>query len=219
MKCPPGCRSSVTRPPSHSHCVRLRVRNSRCCQSPSAAPSPQPSSVSAERSTPRFVGLYILLGSITSDPSIAHDDDSASFKSMSWLANEDKLQLPIVVRDADNTVQDDRTIGAIVQRYALGVLYFATKGDSRWSFASNWMSAQPTCEWKGVTCHSGVAEGNEPIDQISHLDLCKLNSLAKGSSEVFLPLRLVPHWESSSFDSYLKRGMVLLGHSRRKLVC
>jgi Leucine-rich repeat (LRR) protein len=39
------------------------------------------------------------------------------------------------------------------QRYAMAVIYYATKG-AKWEVSTNWMTSRHECDWYGVTCNA-----------------------------------------------------------------
>ena len=64
---------------------------------------------------------------------------SPQYLAAHWMADEDKLQLPI----PDKLFGGQRTF---IQRYALAVLYFATGGPN-WKYQMNFLRASDVCTW------------------------------------------------------------------------
>jgi Leucine-rich repeat (LRR) protein len=83
------------------------------------------------------------LSTLVSDPAALLDTTSAQSLAVSWLANEDPLQLDPTVLSPENQLR-------IRQRYALTTLYFSTK--ESWRQDSNWLNGDE-CLWFGVTCY------------------------------------------------------------------
>eukprot|EP00586_Coscinodiscus_wailesii_P008854 CAMPEP_0172522622 /NCGR_PEP_ID=MMETSP1066-20121228/293226_1 /TAXON_ID=671091 /ORGANISM="Coscinodiscus wailesii, Strain CCMP2513" /LENGTH=359 /DNA_ID=CAMNT_0013305643 /DNA_START=158 /DNA_END=1234 /DNA_ORIENTATION=- len=105
------------------------------------------------------IGDLIVRRGISSD-GVLSDLNSVPHRALHWVANEDAAQL-----DAEND--------AILERYALAVVYYGTTttttqqredgggggdGDesedlSSWSSDTNWLSEKGICMWQGIECH------------------------------------------------------------------
>jgi hypothetical protein len=66
-----------------------------------------------------------------------------------WIANEDALQLdiPRAISDILVPLVDRTSPYPFVQRYALAVFYYSTKGDEAWTNSLQFVSDQHECSW------------------------------------------------------------------------
>lgn len=87
--------------------------------------------------------LDFVLKRITVDQSILSDSNSPQSKAYAWCKN-DLFNYSIDVAER------------LAQRYALAVLYFATKGGDtgEWKNSTNWLSGHE-CNWYGIRCEWG----------------------------------------------------------------
>lgn len=118
--------------------------------SPTKNPSISPSLTPEE--TQRRADIKALFVSI-SGVLVLMDSRSPQYKAMQWIFVDDPLELM-----ANNTP-------ALVQRYALSTLYYATLGDTAWTSCGppsgsspcstqvrRFLSGAPECLWLGVSC-------------------------------------------------------------------
>ena len=124
---------------------------------PNASPttSPGPCGISPEeRST-----LIMAVLDTVADPILLRDPTTSQGKAANWLIGEDEL---LVCPDDDSC--------ALIQRFALAVIYFATNGDgwlqcsanplatdfcgleNPFIGASRFLSGESECKWAGITC-------------------------------------------------------------------
>ena len=96
------------------------------------------------------------------------DEDSPQFKAFNWLVNWDPLRM---------THQDP----ALVQRYALAVLYFATNGP-RWFKKDGWLTKSDVCQWDHVTCGAADLITKEGI--VTGLDFYRMGLSGTLPSEI-----------------------------------
>eukprot|EP00567_Pseudictyota_dubia_P000725 CAMPEP_0197465970 /NCGR_PEP_ID=MMETSP1175-20131217/64811_1 /TAXON_ID=1003142 /ORGANISM="Triceratium dubium, Strain CCMP147" /LENGTH=1021 /DNA_ID=CAMNT_0043001997 /DNA_START=37 /DNA_END=3102 /DNA_ORIENTATION=+ len=88
----------------------------------------------------RFGAMELIVGRVSSQESLANTI-SPQYQALVWLADNDTRQV---------SVEDTE---AIVQRYALAVLYFSTEGEG-WVNNTNYLTGRHECEWHGVGCES-----------------------------------------------------------------
>ena len=113
--------------------------------------------------------MLFKLSSIT-DPDILLDDGTPQGAAFAWLleyhANRTLL---------DHVVTDD----ALVEAYALAVLYYSTNGD-QWHNNLNWLTVQShnnVCNWYGVYCKcDGCPDPGEWWDEDCE-DSCRVDEI------------------------------------------
>lgn len=74
-------------------------------------------------------------------------DDAAD-----WLLNSD--------------MYEPEDYSEMVERYALAVLFYRTRGENLWNFKQGWLSANSVCNgWRGINCNAaGKVTGIELVD-------------------------------------------------------
>jgi len=139
--------------------------------------------------------IELIIQRDVSDESALMQPSSPQGRALFWVAHEDEFELASL---------DD----LLLQRYAMAVLYFSTKGDN-WAQCSAsgdspcddraaFLSNSSVCEWGGISCHSSSGdigsiklefnglEGTIPIKELS--GLC-LNSLSfRGNTGISIDL-------------------------------
>jgi len=117
-------------------------------------PSPEPSSSlipstsnapSSAPSSARTREIKTLLLTI-SDADALNNEDSPQGKAYDWVNFGDPI---------DPQLRPGKDDDQIIQRYTLGVLYFAINGDN-WYDSTGWLGGTSECEWNGVRCSSSV---------------------------------------------------------------
>lgn len=101
---------------------------------PPLDPTPSPTSEA-------FASLQELVTSVSFDGGESLDDtDSPQYKALAWLADDANLfNLPD---------------WKVIQRYVLGVFYYATNGDE-WVDNTGWLSEEEECSWRWYAEGSG----------------------------------------------------------------
>jgi hypothetical protein len=84
---------------------------------------------------------------------LTKEKESAEYKAMKWIIDNDPLSL-------DPTNQSTQNTNRITQRFALATLFFASLNE-QWSKTTNWLN-KDECTWYGVTC-----EENTLVTQIN----------------------------------------------------
>lgn len=111
-------------------------------------PTTQPSSV-------EYAPILEKILEVSDEDTMMLDEDSPQYLAFNWIANEDPLRMK-------------HTDSALIQRYVLVLLYFATDGPNAWSKhkSGKWLSGNNVCEWNHVICdafdletHQGIATG------------------------------------------------------------
>jgi len=133
--------------------------------------SPQPP---IKKSEERFEAvLDRITASGYSDASLIAKDGSPQHKALRWISDFDPFQ---VHPDSD----------AILQRYALAVLFFTSNtnhdpdtdmrngANSRWTQDEYWMSEKGICMWHGVDCPMRVHMGTETTQYNENIDIVGL---------------------------------------------
>lgn len=72
--------------------------------------------------------------------------DSPQHRAMCWMIHDDAAKID--PRGAKGKAK-------WLERYALGALYFNTKGPG-WSRSDMWMTKEPVCNWYGIKCTSNL---------------------------------------------------------------
>lgn len=72
-----------------------------------------------------------------------------------------------------NIDDDDNRKHAILQQYALNVLYFVT-GGPLWSMTDGWTSDQDPCTWYGITCDTNSTSNNNQNDTTTTLSKTRI---------------------------------------------
>ena len=100
-----------------------------------AFPTSPPSPLSCS-DLPRTEALLQALSTVTEEELLL-DGETPQGMAFMWLLDE--------------TSSDPCDPEAIVQRYAVGTLYYATQGDN-WKQRQGWLSSASECEWQHVKC-------------------------------------------------------------------
>mmetsp|Transcript_22862 Transcript_22862/g.64719 ORF Transcript_22862/g.64719 Transcript_22862/m.64719 type:complete len:837 (+) Transcript_22862:381-2891(+) len=111
--------------------------------------------------TPRMEAMANFLSSASISQRSSFDDaDSAQYKAIDWLSNEDleQLQVPISVTDKSASATEAITADPssteseerFIQRYLAAVFYYATNGD-QWTNSYNFMTENHECNWFETT--------------------------------------------------------------------
>jgi hypothetical protein len=77
-----------------------------------------------------------------SDADALNNEDSSQGKAYDWVNFGDPIYPQLQPGEDDDQ---------IIQRYTLGVLYFAMNGDN-WYDSTGWLGDKNECEWYAVTC-------------------------------------------------------------------
>ncbi len=154
--------TSLSTSPSSFPSIQQTTPTSQQPQSPTTSPttspnntpttSPSSSPSSSPENTKRRADITSLFVSI-SGAIVLMDSQSPQYQAMQWIIDNDPLMLA-----ANNTP-------AIIQRYALSTLYYATSGGTTWLSCGppsgstpcstqlrRFLSGAPECMWLGVSC-------------------------------------------------------------------
>lgn len=133
-----------------------------------------------------------------SSPEVLRNESSHQFRAFQWLLYEDKR------------VFDPLDSLAVVQRYVLALVYFATNGDESWTDKLDFLSPVSECDWnivqddfsyQGVVCFTGDVvtglylgsnnlTGSLPEEVFSIPKLENLNLQQNGELSGTLPARI-----------------------------
>jgi hypothetical protein len=106
--------------------------------------------------TPEFFAVVERIGSlVTTDLNIFRENPKTpQYQAMTWLANLDPWF-------NQTSIGDDTPTRLVLERYALAVLYFETKGPTLWTTQFSFLGNSSVCAWqtaasqgstKGVSC-------------------------------------------------------------------
>ena len=98
---------------------------------------------------------YMLMAASSDEGMSLLDINSPQFHAYAWLAGD------VSSSQEATTYSTER----VLQRYALGVLYFATNGVN-WSMSDGWLTSEDECTWYGI---SGCQDAN--TDKIISIEL------------------------------------------------
>ena len=110
----------------------------------------------------------------TTSTDFLSDPTSPSYRAMNWLANDDPLQLPLIMAgDFFGNFGNSSDIPyRLLQRYSLVTFYFATGGNANeWWKNTDWLSDKSECQWFGLSC--GGNNGNDQDPLITSMTLGK----------------------------------------------
>ncbi|CAB9508252.1 receptor-like protein kinase precursor [Seminavis robusta] len=135
--------------------------------------------------------FYVVDQDVT-DPAQLEIMGSPAKKALHWITQKDPAQLEIPGLDGDIEVSNAQAEYALLQRYALAVFYYSQQAASsstsdnsggrqlqkdpeksealanREAFDTTWLSANPICMWRGITCAEDF-ESVQEIDLSQHL--------------------------------------------------
>jgi hypothetical protein len=107
---------------------------------PTPAPTPVPAAAPTEiQFSLRFEALYEIIGSKVSETpeTTLRDTETVQNWAMSWMADADTAGIDFETEPKQ----------ALIERYALTVIYGSTGGDTWWTSSRNFLSPQPACAW------------------------------------------------------------------------
>jgi Leucine-rich repeat (LRR) protein len=118
------------------------------------------------------------------------NESSPQRRAYEWATEVD--QVPMMEAPTDVT----RRLERMVRRFALATLFYATGGDSVWTYQRGWLNSTTSeCQWLGCSCYTNEAKGcsADQLDEINLASNMMQGSLPREigllSSLVFLSLR------------------------------
>lgn len=139
-----------------SYCCNAQL----ICEQVELPPESLPPNVN--NNTVEFLELVDIIGPLVSnDLNVFLDPDTAQYKAMDWLANVDEY-------DVSNFPTQ-----VMLERYALAVLYFETKGPTLWTSQVFFLGNSSVCEWQN-TDNTGVSCDEQGI-YVTTIDFGTLN--------------------------------------------
>ena len=121
------------------------------------------SSLNMDDHSDKFKTIY---NTITTSPMFAklkngedieiNNPNTPQYLALDWLAYKDP-----------NDFTGDTT--ELIERYALTVLYFSTKGE-KWTDEGNWVTGKHVCQWEHVTCHLSGEDATDKRNYVLELE-------------------------------------------------
>lgn len=95
----------------------------------------------------RSVAICELISTVVDPPSLLDDPTTPEAQALNWVTNVDAISPPLDPNDTSAGCA--LGANAIVQRFTLANLYFATDGDN-WDSNTGWLGSGEACTWIGV---------------------------------------------------------------------